>query len=280
MAKSLKRNAPTQTIEKKILIACEGKKTEPKYFNAIRQDLRLPSEQVEVLSHEGTDPLGIVNAVVEARKKKKKEKTWEKEDLAWAVFDGDEHIANDPTNWHDAIQKAVSQKIHLAITNPNIEFWYLIHFRDHSASIERDKAKELLKQHIPNYDKAGCYYPYPLKPLTQDAIARAELLESLAKLDKLSKYSNPCCSGILQLVKLLLDLGNKNIEIEDIPKSEITFDQFRESVFLELWKGICCEYCAIDSEIWNNPKVLSLLFHVLFALLVPTNTDNQAKQTT
>ena len=148
MAKSLKRNAPTQTIEKKILIACEGKKTEPKYFNAIRQDLRLPSEQVEVLSHEGTDPLGIVNAVVEARKKKKKEKTWEKEDLAWAVFDGDEHIANDPTNWHDAIQKAVSQKIHLAITNPNIEFWYLIHFRDHSASIERDKAKEFLKQQL------------------------------------------------------------------------------------------------------------------------------------
>jgi len=280
MAKSLKRNAPTQTIEKKILIACEGEKTERKYFNAIRQDLRLPPEQVDVLPHDGTDPLSIVNAVVEARKDKQREKNWVKGDVAWAVFDGDEHIANDPIRWHQAIQKAESQKINLAITNPSIEFWYLIHFQDHSAPIARDKAKEFLKQYIPNYDKAGCYYPYPLKNLTQNAIDRAGLLESLAKLDKLSKYSNPCCSGILQLVKLLLDLGHKNIEIEDIPKSEITFDQFRESVFLELWKGICCEYCAIDSEIWNNPKVLSLLFYILFALLIPTNTDNQAKQTT
>jgi hypothetical protein len=42
MAKpSFKRNAPTRTVGKKILIACEGKQTEPKYFNAIRQDLRL-----------------------------------------------------------------------------------------------------------------------------------------------------------------------------------------------------------------------------------------------
>ncbi len=160
MAKlSFERNAPTKTVGKKILIACEGKKTEPKYFNAIRQDLRLTTVQVLILPHEGTDPLSIVNAVVEARKDKKREKSWDKEDLAWAVFDGDEHIANDPNRWHQAIQKAESQKINLAITNPSIEFWYLIHFRDHSAPIIRDKAEEFLKQYIPNYDKAECYYP-------------------------------------------------------------------------------------------------------------------------
>ena len=110
MVSSLKRNAPTQTIEKKILIACEGEKTERIYFNAIRQDLRLPPEQVHVIDYDGTDPLGIVNAVVDARKKKKGEKNWDKEDLAWAVFDGDEHIANDPIRWHKAIQRAKSQK--------------------------------------------------------------------------------------------------------------------------------------------------------------------------
>ena len=273
MVRSLKRNAPTQTIEKKILIACEGEKTERIYFNAIRQDLRLPPEQVDVLHYDGTDPLGIVNAVVEARKKKKGEKNWDKADLAWAVFDGDEHIANDPTRWHKAIQKAKSQKIHLAITNPSIEFWYLIHFQDHYANITRDKAKEFLKQYISNYDKAGCYYPYPLKPLTQDAIDRAGLLESLAELDELSEYSNPCCSGILHLVKILLDLGHKNIEIEDIPKSEITFEQYGESIFLKLWEGLCCNYCAV----WSYPKRLRLLFYILLALLIPMNTEDLAK---
>lgn len=272
MAKpSFKRNSPTKTVGKKILIACEGKKTEPKYFNAIRQDLRLTTVQVLILPHDGTDPLSIVNAVVEARKDKKREKSWDKEDLAWAVFDGDEHIVNDPNRWHQAIQKAESQKINLAITNPSIEFWYLIHFRDHSAPITRDKAEEFLKQYIPNYDKAGCYYPDPLKNLTQGAIDRAGLLEALAKLDKLSKYSNPCCSGILQLVKILLDLGYKNIE--DIPKPEITFDQFGESIFLELWNGLCCDYCAI----WSYPRRIRLLFYILLALLIPMNTEDLAK---
>jgi hypothetical protein len=210
MAKpSFKRNASTRTIGKKILIACEGKQTEPKYFNAIRRDLRLTTVQVLILPHDGTDPLSVVNAVLEARKDKKREKTWfDDQDSAWAVFDGDEHIANNRPNWCQAIQIAKSQKINLAITNPSIEFWYLIHFQDHSATIARDKAKERLKQHIPNYDKARCYYSEKLKGLTQDAIARAKRLDDLAKYDNRSEYANPCCSGISQLVEMLLKLGN------------------------------------------------------------------------
>jgi hypothetical protein len=210
MAKSFKRNPPAQTIEKKILIACEGMQTEPKYFNAIRKDLRLSEEQIEVIPHSGTDPLSVVNAVLEARKDKKRERTWfDDQDSAWAVFDGDEHIANNRPNWCQAIQIAKSQKINLAITNPSIEFWYLIHFQDHSAIIARDKAKERLKQHIPNYDKARCYYPDPPKELTEQAIAKATKLDDLAKQNQLPDYSNPCCSGISQLVEMLLKLGDR-----------------------------------------------------------------------
>jgi hypothetical protein len=211
MAKpNFKRNAPTKTVGKKILIACEGKQTEPKYFSAIRQDLRLTTVQVLILPHDGTDPLSVVNAVLEARKDKKREKTWfDDQDSAWAVFDGDEHIANNRPNWCQAIQIAKSQKINLAITNPSIEFWYLIHFQDHSAIIARDKAKDRLKQHIPNYDKARCYYPEKLKGLTQDAIARANKLDELAKQNKLPEYANPCCSGISQLVEMMLKMGDR-----------------------------------------------------------------------
>ena len=209
MAKpTFKRNAPTKTVGKKILIACEGKQTEPKYFNAIRQDLRLTTVQVLILPHDGTDPLSVVNAVLEARKDKKREKTWfDDQDSAWAVFDGDEHIANNRPNWCQAIQIAKSQKINLAITNPSIEFWYLIHFQDHSAIISRDKAKDRLKQHIPNYDKAQCYYQKELKVRTKEAIKNANKLDDLAKQNKLPEHSNPCCSGISQLVEMLLKLG-------------------------------------------------------------------------
>ena len=211
MAKlSVKRNAPTKTVGKKILIACEGKQTEPKYFNAIRQDLRFTTVQVLILPHDGTDPLSVVNAVLDARKEKKREKTWfDDQDSAWAVFDGDEHIANNRPNWCQAIQKAKSQKINLAITNPSIEFWYLIHFQDHSAIIARDKAKDRLKQHIPNYDKARCYYQKELKVRTEDAIKNANKLDNLAKQNKLPEYANPCCSGISQLVEMMLKMGDR-----------------------------------------------------------------------
>jgi hypothetical protein len=208
MAKSFKRNASTKKVGKKILIACEGKYTEPKYFNAIRRDLRLNTEQIVVLPHNGTDPLSIVNAALVARQDLQDERRWGEEDSAWAVFDGDEHIERDRNNWHQAIQTAKSQNINLAITNPSIEFWYLIHFQDHAANISRDKAKEQLKQHIPSYDKSLCYYPNPLERNTQQAIERANRLADLSKRNDLYEYSNPCCSGISKLVQMLLDLGN------------------------------------------------------------------------
>ena len=107
MAKSsFKRNVPKKEVAKKILIACEGKYTEPLYLKAIKQDLRLSTVKITILPHDGTDPLSVVNKVLDKRQEVKREGTWEKEDLAWAVFDGDEHIQKDPNNWHQAIQKA------------------------------------------------------------------------------------------------------------------------------------------------------------------------------
>lgn len=208
MSKPFRRNPPSRNAGKKILIACEGKYTEPKYFNAIRQDLRLSTVQVLVLPHEGTDPLSVVNAVESARRDEERGKNWDDEDSAWAVFDGDEHIANNLSNWHTAIQKAKSQEINLAITNPCMEFWYLIHFQDHFANISRSQAKTLLNNHIPSYDKSKCYYPELLKEKTEKALERANRLTSLSHNNNCPEYSNPCCGGISKLVKILLDLRN------------------------------------------------------------------------
>jgi flavorubredoxin len=210
MAKpSFKRNSPSKSIVKKILIACEGKYTEPLYFRAISRDLRLSTVKVIILPHDGTDPLSIVNKLLEERQDRKFEKTWLAGDSAWAVFDGDEHIQKDLNKWHQVVQMAKKENIKLAITNPSIEFWYLIHFQDNFSNISCSQAEKRLNQHIPNYDKSICYYPDRLKPKTQEAIVRATNLERNAKQNKLLEYANPCCSGISQLVQILLDLGNR-----------------------------------------------------------------------
>lgn len=145
---------------------------------------------------------------INIQKKRKRNQAWTEGDSAWAVFDGDEHIEQSLDNWRNAIDRARKQNIQLAITNPCLEFWYLIHFRDHFAQITRDRVINLLVKHIPNYDKSMCLYPEPLKPLTEQAIQRAERIAAQIQWDELDEHSNPCCSGLPNLVQSLLKLEN------------------------------------------------------------------------
>ncbi|TAE58102.1 MAG: RloB domain-containing protein, partial [Nostocales cyanobacterium] len=172
MARKLERSQPSRKITQKILIACEGSKTEPIYFNSIRNDLRSPTLEIIVLPpQKKTDPGNIIERLIAERQQMRNEKRWTTNDAAWAVFDGDEHIERSQENWYKAINRANSQKINLAITNPCFELWYLIHFQDHLSQINRDKLlnllnKNLLNRNLPEYDKSMSLYPKPLKSLT------------------------------------------------------------------------------------------------------------------
>lgn len=209
MPRKLNRRQPTRNPIQKIVIACEGSKTEPGYFESIRRELRLRTLQIIVLRHQGrTDPRSIIERVIEERKEMKSNQAWTEGDSAWAVFDGDEHIEQSPDNWRSAIDLATKQKIKLAITNPCFELWYLIHFQDYFAQITRDRVINLLGKHIPNYDKSMCLYPKPLKPLTEQAIQRAERIAAQIERDELDEHSNPCCSGLPKLIQSLLGLEN------------------------------------------------------------------------
>jgi len=207
--RNLSRRPPSRNIAQKILIACEGSKTEPIYFNSIRNDLRSPTLNIIVLPHQSkTDPRSIIERLIEERQQRKDNQQWSKEDNAWAVFDGDEHIEKSLANWQSAIERAKSKKINLAITNPCFELWYLIHFQDHFAQITRDSLMNLLKKHIADYDKSMCLYPNPLKLLTEQAIQRAEKITKQIERNELDEHSNPCCNGLHKLISSLLNLEN------------------------------------------------------------------------
>jgi RloB-like protein len=206
VSKSFKRNVPSKNIGIKTLISCEGEKTEQLYFKAIRKDLNIRRELFIILNHKRTDPSGIVEEAIEARDGLIFDKNWVKEDSAWAVFDGDEHINRSLSNWRNAIERAKSQKINLAITNPAIEFWYLLHFQDYSANISSSQAETYLKKYIPTYEKNICYYSKLLKPRTSDACDRASKIYKHSQNNDLDEFSNPCCNGISDLVKRLQNL--------------------------------------------------------------------------
>lgn len=93
--RGIKRRQRGQTDGKRFLIACEGEKTEVRYFESIRRSLRLQSARIAVIKPDGTDPYSVVSAAMFMKKKAIDEQRWNPTlDTAWAVFDGDEHITN------------------------------------------------------------------------------------------------------------------------------------------------------------------------------------------
>ncbi|ESX66038.1 CRISPR-associated protein [Mesorhizobium sp. LSHC420B00] len=124
----------------RILIVCEGEKTETNYFNAIRRERRISSARVRIMPSDfGTDPLNVVNYALDQFLKEDKAF-----DLVYAVFDRDDHL-----NFNNALSRAAaldeSHKNDAGVpvpfkaipSVPNFELWLLLHFRDVLAPIHR-----------------------------------------------------------------------------------------------------------------------------------------------
>lgn len=210
MASSFRRPARDRFIGRRILIFCEGK-TEAEYFHDIRKSLRLEPNRIVIQDADGTDPLSIVQEACAEREAHRRERRWVEEnsygrgDIAWAVFDGDEHIERDPDTWNQSIDLARRKKIRLAISNPCFELWYLLHYQDQTASLHRDEAHRLLKKHLPRYNKSQALYQKELKEATDRAIQRASQVCANASRNKVGIYENPC-THVWELVELILSL--------------------------------------------------------------------------
>lgn len=176
----LRRSKPKKRLYDRMLIVCEGEKTEVNYFMAIRRELRIPSADIEVIHSDlGTAPLQIIESA-EARFRVTKAF-----DRVYAVFDRDDHLS-----YNNALLKAAALDGRLkndegtrvpfrAIPSvPNFEFWILLHFKDVLAFMPRaDVYTELRKAaHYPTYAKNSMTVYADTKDRIHDATRRAERL--------------------------------------------------------------------------------------------------------
>ncbi len=174
----LVRKRGTRPPYDRVLIVCEGEKTEPLYLNDIRRQNRVPSAHITVVPSEyGTQPRQIVDFAV-ATFSKTKEYDW-----VFAVFDRDEH-----RTYHEALTRA--QTLHMKLKNderrlvpfvpvpsvPCFEFWLLLHFSDVQAFFGRAEILRKLKEHLPTYEKGveGVYMK--TEAMLPDASERARRL--------------------------------------------------------------------------------------------------------
>jgi hypothetical protein len=156
-SKDLRRHIGKRPPYDRVLIVCEGEKTECNYFKEIRQKARIGSAHIYVVpSESGTDPKTVVKSAEEAFKRKGR--SFER---VYAVFDRDDHqeYANAIHMADARNQKLINDgKQHVTfeaiVSVPCFELWLLLHFEDVQTSIHREAVFKRLRTHISTYEKS------------------------------------------------------------------------------------------------------------------------------
>jgi hypothetical protein len=153
------RRPPFRNPKPTILIVTEGEATEPEYLRGLQRACRNPRVTVRVAPEHGV-PKTVVS--VAKRYKDEAEAAARRErdenlayDSVWGVFDVDDHPAIG-----EAKAMARDSGIDLAISNPCIELWLLLHFRDNPGMQGRETVRKKLKEHVPDYEKHVDYATY------------------------------------------------------------------------------------------------------------------------
>ncbi len=207
-ANSLERQTGHRQPRRHILIVCEGEKTEPYYFNWIKNKLRLSAIEIK---RDIQDPLRIVEEAHKLNSKKRNSDEPRDYDETWCVFDV-ENPSNNP-NLGQAIALADENNINLAVSNPSFEYWYILHFSYTDREFaDGSEAKEYLRQFIPNYSSGNSDFLEELYTHTDEAITNSKnIFESHAKWSsgRTIRFPNPS-TYVYKLVEELLKISRES----------------------------------------------------------------------
>lgn len=180
--KDFSRHLPTREPRACVLIVCEGEKTEPNYFNALRIKLRLSTVEVEVVGKEvGSAATSVVGGAKERRARRKRQAKRSPSlvayDSVWCVMDVE--VPQQET-LDDALVTARDNGLKVILSNPCFEYWYLLHYTKTGRMMTQSEAGEALKAEYPLYKKGNPASFREFEPRTDQGIgnAKAVLRES------------------------------------------------------------------------------------------------------
>jgi hypothetical protein len=134
------------------LIVCEGKKTEPNYFESLKNKLEFDGPaRVEIkIFGEGHNTKSLVEKAIERKNEIERDST-RRVDKIWVVFDRDSFEAG---LFNAAIQACNRKDIEIAAawSNEAFELWYLLHFEFYQSALSRGEYKVRIEKH---FKKAG-----------------------------------------------------------------------------------------------------------------------------
>lgn len=120
---SLKRRPAMREPRRRFTLFCEGSKTEPGYFEAIRMHHKDALIEVNIVAA-GAVPMTLATRAVEARKAQlKRGNSHESDDEIWIVVDRDTH-----PHFDKAMKLCEVEGVRVARSNPCFELWLILHY--------------------------------------------------------------------------------------------------------------------------------------------------------
>jgi len=187
---SYRRKVGRRLPRRTILIVCEGSRTEPLYFERLREFKRLKNVSVKVIpgGRQLVSPRNLIDRALEEIRRL----DWDKRrDLAWVVYDV-ERVGTRP-DLNELIQLAQHSGLKNAVSNPAFEYWYILHFQETDRPfMDGNEVKQYLRNDIPDYEESLDVFPL-IQALTENALERADRLRANAQ-PHWDNFENPSTS--------------------------------------------------------------------------------------
>lgn len=141
-SRSNSRRSSSQVNRLQLRIFSEGKRTESIYLTNWHR-LNRDRVIVSMAEHEHTTPFELAESASAQRRidfREAKRGRGAAFNQYWCVFDVDEH-----PKISEALDLARANEINVALSSPCIELWFLIHFEDRTAYLDRKEAQRRSK---------------------------------------------------------------------------------------------------------------------------------------
>ncbi len=173
--KRFRRPLGKRRYRKLFVLAVEGTKTEPDYFGLFNSQKAV----IHIKCLKGKESSSSPPQVLAQMKKHLKEESLKDSDEAWLVVDKDQWTNPQLAELYNWSQSR--NNYGFALSNPNFEYWLLLHFEDGNAISSTYDCSNRLKGHLPGYNKIidSCKFTY-------DVIKRA--------IDRAKIHDNPPCT--------------------------------------------------------------------------------------
>jgi len=208
-------------LEKRIyyLIVCEGQKTEPNYFEGLKQTLPqgvLTTCQINIQGL-GNNTISLVRQAKNI-KSRIEEESGREVDKLWVVFDKDSFSADSFNNAINSCQTS-RPKIHCAWSNEAFELWYLLHFHNFNTALSREDYTGLIEKNLKPHLGADFKYKKNSVEMFHFLTRYGDIHQAIKWAKELARQyegqgnfadHNPC-TMVFQLVEELISMSNPGL---------------------------------------------------------------------